>query len=326
MLSCIQLFATPWTVAHQAPLSMGFFRPEYWSGLPFPSPGDLHDPGIKLGSPTLQADSLPSESQGRPIAQGRGFHPQEEGSFGSRMWGLLWGYMFVAQSLCLGRGGQKSCPNLVVNLDTATNELWDLSWSQLPHCKKWLTIPSLHITHIHPLLYISPTHIIHTHHTHTDTIHTHTTQHSHMPHIIHTYTPHTYTHHTIYIHHTYTTHIHTHYTIHTPRTHTTHIHTHYTIHTPCTHTTNLYTNHTHTHTYTTRPYKPHTPHTDTHTYTHQTHTPHTYITYMPSHTHQIHTSHTYTQYAPHAWGHEIICRICSLQKEPDKCSFILFTF
>ena len=78
-------FLTPWTIALQAPLSMGFFRPEYWSGLPFPSPGDLHDPGIKLGSPTLQADSLPSESQGHPIAQGRGFHPQEEGSFGSRM-------------------------------------------------------------------------------------------------------------------------------------------------------------------------------------------------------------------------------------------------
>ena len=46
-LSRVQLFATPWTVAHQAPLSMGFSRQEYWSGLPFPSPGDLPDPGIK---------------------------------------------------------------------------------------------------------------------------------------------------------------------------------------------------------------------------------------------------------------------------------------
>ena len=51
---------TPWTVAHQAPLSMGFSRQEYWSGLPFPPPGDLPDPGIKLLSPALLADSLPS--------------------------------------------------------------------------------------------------------------------------------------------------------------------------------------------------------------------------------------------------------------------------
>ena len=57
--------ATPWTVAHQAPLSMGFSRQEYWSGLPFPSPGDLLDPGTEPGSPTLQADSLPSEPAGK---------------------------------------------------------------------------------------------------------------------------------------------------------------------------------------------------------------------------------------------------------------------
>ena len=53
-LSCIQLFATPWTVAYQAPLSMGFSRQEYWSGLPFPSPGDLADPEIEPGSPAFQ--------------------------------------------------------------------------------------------------------------------------------------------------------------------------------------------------------------------------------------------------------------------------------
>ena len=52
---------TPWTVAHQAPLSVAFSRQEYWSGLPFPSPGDLPDPGIESGSPALQADALPSE-------------------------------------------------------------------------------------------------------------------------------------------------------------------------------------------------------------------------------------------------------------------------
>ena len=60
-LSRVQLFATLWTVAHQAPLSMGFSRQEYWSGLPFPSPGDLPDPGIESRSPTLQADALTSE-------------------------------------------------------------------------------------------------------------------------------------------------------------------------------------------------------------------------------------------------------------------------
>ena len=52
-LSCVRLFATPWTVAYQAPPLMGFSRQEYWSGLPFPSPGDLPDPGIEPGSPTL---------------------------------------------------------------------------------------------------------------------------------------------------------------------------------------------------------------------------------------------------------------------------------
>ena len=63
--SCPTL-ATPWTVAHQAPPSMEFSRQEYWSGLPFPSPGDLSDPGIKPGSPALQGDSLPSELLGKP--------------------------------------------------------------------------------------------------------------------------------------------------------------------------------------------------------------------------------------------------------------------
>ena len=57
--SHVQLFTTPQTVAHQAPLSMGFIRQEYWSRLPFPSPGDLPDPEVKPGSSALQADSLP---------------------------------------------------------------------------------------------------------------------------------------------------------------------------------------------------------------------------------------------------------------------------
>ena len=56
---------TPWTIAHQAPQSVKFSRQEYWNGLPFPSPGDLPDPGIEPRSPTLQADALPSEPPGK---------------------------------------------------------------------------------------------------------------------------------------------------------------------------------------------------------------------------------------------------------------------
>ena len=59
-------FATPQIVAHQAPLSMGFSRQEYWSGLPFPFPRHLPTPGIKPGSPALQTDALPSEPPGKP--------------------------------------------------------------------------------------------------------------------------------------------------------------------------------------------------------------------------------------------------------------------
>ena len=65
-LSHVQLFATPWTVACQAPLYMGFSRQEYWSKLPFPSPGDHPNRGSEPRSPTLQADSLPSEPPGKP--------------------------------------------------------------------------------------------------------------------------------------------------------------------------------------------------------------------------------------------------------------------
>ena len=63
-LSRVRLFVTPWTTARQAPQSMAFSRQEYWSGLPFPSPGDLPDPGIEPGSPALEADALTSEPPG----------------------------------------------------------------------------------------------------------------------------------------------------------------------------------------------------------------------------------------------------------------------
>ena len=66
-LSHVQLSVTLWTVTYQASPSMGFSRQEYWSGLPFPSPGDLPDPGIKPGSPALEADTLTSEPPGKEI-------------------------------------------------------------------------------------------------------------------------------------------------------------------------------------------------------------------------------------------------------------------
>ena len=65
LYSHVWLFVTPWTVAHQAPLSMAFSRQEYWSGFPFPSPGDLPNPGIEPRSPALQADTLTPEPPGK---------------------------------------------------------------------------------------------------------------------------------------------------------------------------------------------------------------------------------------------------------------------
>ena len=65
-LSCVQIFATPWAVAHQTPLFMGFSSQEYWRGLLFPPPEDLPDPGIEPSSPALQVDSLPLSHWGSP--------------------------------------------------------------------------------------------------------------------------------------------------------------------------------------------------------------------------------------------------------------------
>ena len=67
LFSRVRLFATLWTVAYQALPSMDFSRQEYWSGLPFPSPGDLPDPGIESWSPVLEADALTSEPPGKIV-------------------------------------------------------------------------------------------------------------------------------------------------------------------------------------------------------------------------------------------------------------------
>ena len=79
-LSPVRLFATPWTVAYQDPLSMVFSRQEYWSGLPYPSPGDLPDPGIEPRSPTSPADILPSEPPGKPKNTGVVAYPFSRGT------------------------------------------------------------------------------------------------------------------------------------------------------------------------------------------------------------------------------------------------------
>ena len=100
LLSCVRLFVTPWTVAYQAPQSMEFSRQEYWSGLPFPSPGDLPNPGIKLGSPALQADALPSEPSGKPKTKSRNLPKTSHG---------LW----VEFILCLGDIGLEQCSHLL---------------------------------------------------------------------------------------------------------------------------------------------------------------------------------------------------------------------
>ena len=74
VLNCVQLFTTLWTVGCQAPLSVGFFRQEYWSGLPFPSPGDLPDPGIELMSlvsPALPGGFFTTAPPGKPILWGQ---------------------------------------------------------------------------------------------------------------------------------------------------------------------------------------------------------------------------------------------------------------
>ena len=70
LLSCVRLFATPWSAAHQAPLSMGFSRPEYKSGLPFPSPGDLPDPWIEPVSTALAGTFFTTEPPGKPQGMG----------------------------------------------------------------------------------------------------------------------------------------------------------------------------------------------------------------------------------------------------------------
>ena len=90
---------TPWTVAYQAPLSVGFSRQEYWSGLPFLSPKDLPEPGIEPRSPALEADALLSEPPGKPL-----------GEFKTLLW-VLWFFAHLRVNQGEGNGNllQYSC-------------------------------------------------------------------------------------------------------------------------------------------------------------------------------------------------------------------------
>ena len=118
--SCLTL-ATPWTVACQAPLSLGFSRQEHWSGLPCPPPGDLPNSGIEPGSPALQADSLPSEPPGKPSVQ-----------FSSVVWSCL--------TLC----DPMDCSTPALSI---TN-----SWNLFKLMSIESVIPSKHLILCHPLL------------------------------------------------------------------------------------------------------------------------------------------------------------------------------
>ena len=114
-LSRVWLFVTPWTVAYQAPLSMGFSRQEYWSGLPFPSPGDLPDPGIEPRSPALQADALTSEPTGSPRCD-------------LKLWFLLCTLVFVLYIYLLNTGAKKvvtSCELLHSTWEVWNKYLWN---------------------------------------------------------------------------------------------------------------------------------------------------------------------------------------------------------
>ena len=117
-LSRVRLFVTPWTVAYQDPLSMGFSRQEYWRGLPFPSPGDLPDPGVEPRSPALQADSLPSEPPGTERQRKRGRMCTNE-RMGKKI--HLEGHLRMCQLTASGR--RITCPYYLLNSDQQNQKL-----------------------------------------------------------------------------------------------------------------------------------------------------------------------------------------------------------
>ena len=114
----VPLFVTPWTVAYQAPLSMGFSRQEYWSGLPCPPAGNLPNPGIESKSSALQVDSLLSEPPGKPKNTGVGRLSLLKGDFWPRFWTGVSG---IAGGFFTSWATREDIPTiyLVLNVSTA---------------------------------------------------------------------------------------------------------------------------------------------------------------------------------------------------------------
>ena len=123
-LSRVQLFATLWTVAYQAPPSMGFSRSEYWSGLPFPSPGDLPDPKIEPGSPALQVDSLLPEPVGKSKNTRVGSLSLLQGNFLTQEsnWGLLHYKQILYQLSYLASPRRWPLPSLLSSVALSTDQ------------------------------------------------------------------------------------------------------------------------------------------------------------------------------------------------------------
>ena len=136
-LSPVQLFVTPWTVAHQAPPAMGFSKQEYWSGLPFPSPGDLSDPGIEPVSPEFQTDALTSEPPGKLLFSSIG--PTTRGTEPESHWCKSWSLKAQEPEARVVQGQEKMdflaqeerarvCPPLLFSLFYSSPE--KITWCQ----------------------------------------------------------------------------------------------------------------------------------------------------------------------------------------------------
>ena len=148
LLSRVWLFATPWTVAYQAPPSMGFSRQECWSGLPFPSPGNLPNPGIEPGSPALQADTLPSEPPGFNLRKGRG----KKGMGANNWMGQIENKQQCSRLIAVQL---LSHVRLFVTPWTAALQdslPFTISWSSLKFISIESMMPSNHLILCHPLL------------------------------------------------------------------------------------------------------------------------------------------------------------------------------
>ena len=135
-LSCVQLFVTPWTVARQAPLSMGFSRQEYWGGLPFPTSGDFPDPGIELTSPVAppsQVDVLPTEPLGKPgIWYCPTFIKPEDVIFKYIIWDLILLVQQRTQRMAVTRPWHGNAPSRIGSPSFSSTVIGN-------HCSLWMS-------------------------------------------------------------------------------------------------------------------------------------------------------------------------------------------